>query len=130
MPTSRWKSTQGGSSTSSSAASPRWRGARRLRTRIEMKGPVPWRRTPSASVVKLGGTNGCCAVDRLGWVVGAGRAFLAAAGTALPLSGAQAFRRSSRAAGDLVRLAYGDRVAASSARAWLRLGLDLLPAFG
>jgi transposase len=31
---------------------------------------------------------------------------------------------------DLVRAAYRDRVAASAARAWLRLRLDLLPAFG
>src|SRR5262245_18089265 len=85
---------------------------------------------PSAYVVKLrGDVDGCCAVDRLGRVVGADRAVVAeegavASGRTQPSSGpADALR-------DLVCVAHRDRLAAPAARAWLRLWGDVLAAAG
>src|SRR6266699_628430 len=75
------------------------------------------------------GADGCRAVDRLGGM-GAGRSVAAEEAAALPLSGAQAVAGSGGSAGDPVRAAHGDRLAASAAGARLRLWLDLLPAHG
>jgi transposase len=62
------------------------------------------------------GADGCCAVDRLGRVVGAGRAVASDRGASVPLSGSQAFAGQAGVAGDLVRVAHGDRVDAPAAR--------------
>src|SRR4029077_1009460 len=76
------------------------------------------------------GADGRCAVDRLGRVVGVGRAAAAEGGATGSLSGSEAVAGSAGAAGDLVRAAHGDLVAASAARARLRLRRDLLAADG
>src|SRR5215203_4511126 len=76
------------------------------------------------------GAGVCRAVDRVGRVVGADRAVVAEGGAALPVPGSQAAAGSGGLAGDLVRAAHGDRLAAPAARARLRLRLDLLSALG
>src|SRR6266545_3653965 len=76
------------------------------------------------------GADGCCAVDRVGRVVGADRAAAAEAEAPPALSGPEALAGPAGAAGDSVRAAHGDRLAASAARARLRFRLDLLPAAG
>src|SRR6266540_275598 len=84
---------------------------------------------PLASVVKAErGADGRRAVDRLGRVVGAGRAAVAGEGAALSLSGSEAAAGPGGAAGDLVRVAHGDLVDASAGRAWFWLRGDLLAA--
>ena len=76
------------------------------------------------------GVDGCCAVDRFGRVVGACGAVVAEDAAAFSLSGPEAAARSRGVAGDLVRAAYRDRLAASAAGAGLREWRDLLPALG
>ena len=75
------------------------------------------------------GADGCCAVDRLGRVVGADRAAAAeegavASGWAQPPSG------SADAVGDPVCAPHRDRLEAPSGGAWVRLGRHLLAAAG
>ena len=79
---------------------------------------------------QAGGSDGCCAVDRLGRVVEAGRAVVAEDAAALSLSRPEAVARSGGVAGNLVRAAHGHRLAASAAGAGLRERCDLLPALG
>jgi len=69
-------------------------------------------------------------VDRVGRVVGVDRAAVAGEGASFPLSGAEAAAGSAGVAGDLVRAAHGDLVAASAARARFRFGCDVLAADG
>jgi transposase-like protein len=61
------------------------------------------------------GADGYRTVGCVGWFVGADRAAVAEGGASLPLSRSQAAARPGRVAGDLVRAAHGDRLAASAA---------------
>jgi hypothetical protein len=76
------------------------------------------------------GADGRCAVDRVRRAVGAGRAAAAEEGAALSLSGPQTAAGSASVAGDLVRAAHRDRLAARAGRTRIRLGRDLLAALG
>src|SRR5204863_1317272 len=79
---------------------------------------------------RMGDGYGRGAVDGVGWVVGGDRAVVAAAGAALPLSGSQALARPRGLAGHPVCAAQRCRLGALAAGAWLRLGLDVLAAYG
>jgi Transposase DDE domain len=76
------------------------------------------------------GADGRCAVDRLGRVVGAGRAVAAESRAAFPLPGSEAAAGSAGAAGDLVRAAHRDRVDAVTGRARFWLWCHVLAALG
>jgi hypothetical protein len=96
-----------------------------------MKGPVPWRRTPSASVVKLEGVPMAVAP----WIVSDGlwdrfEPLLPKRERRFRYPGGGSMIELRCRGRDPVRVAHGDRVAASAARAWLWLGLDLLPPTG
>jgi len=80
---------------------------------------------------RMEGGRGRGSVDRVGWVVGAGRAAASsAAGAALSLPGPQAGVGSGGAVRDPVCAAHGDRVAPPAPGAGLRRGRDLLEAAG
>src|SRR6266511_4355076 len=99
-------------------------------TRPRLEQAVPRRGMPLASVVKLGGCRwlsrrGLCLTSCGSWL-----SAVAEGGATVSLSGPEAAVGSAGVAGDLVRVAHGDVVDASTARAGFRFGRDLLAAVG
>ena len=94
-----------------------------------MKGPGFWWRSPSASVVKLGGgVGGRLAVGCVGGAVGARGAVASQAGAAVPSSGSETSSGSAGAVGDLVCVAHRGRLAGFAVGARVRVRRHVLAA--